>query len=142
MKISTRARYGLRMMVRLAINFGNGPMDIRQISEVEGISLKYLGLIAISLKAAGLIRTARGFKGGSVLSKEPDNYTLLEIIEAIEGRISLIDCVANPKSCARESECLTKTIWAELNETIRNKLSEKTLRDLIRECGDMREYSI
>lgn len=133
------------MMVRLALNFGKGPVDIRFISEKEGISLKYLGQIAISLKAAGLIRTVRGFKGGNMLSKDPSQYTLLEIIEAIEGRITLIDCVANPESCNRENVCATKSVWADLNETIRSKLQEKKLSDLLDECGgdlERMDYSI
>jgi len=123
------------MMVRLALHYGKGPVDIRFVSEKEGISLKYLGQIAISLKAAGLIRTVRGFKGGNMLSKDPSMYTLLEIIEAIEGEITLIDCVANPRSCERENICVTKSVWADLNETIRNKLHEKKLSDLLDECG-------
>lgn len=140
MKISTRTRYGLRLMVRLALNYGKGPVDIRYISEKEGISLKYLGQIAISLKAAGLIRTVRGFKGGNLLSKEPSQYSLLEIIEAIEGQISLIECVTEQGSCSRENKCLTRTIWADLNDTVRSKLREKSLGDLLAECQDDMDF--
>lgn len=128
------------MMVRLALNYGKGPVDLRNVAEKEDISMKYLGQIAISLKAAGLIKTVRGFKGGNMLTKAPSEYTLLEIIEAIEGRLSLIDCATKSGGCPRENQCLTKSIWADLNDTVRGKLQEKSLADLLVECGNNSEF--
>lgn len=138
MKLSTRSRYGLRMMINLAELYGTGPVDLKYISSRENISLKYLGQISLSLKAAGLTQTRRGVNGGHMLSKKPDHYTLLEIIEAIEGRINIVDCLDEAQGCEREETCSARNIWAELNETIRKNLESMRLSDLLLKHNSLR----
>ncbi|MFA5284396.1 MAG: Rrf2 family transcriptional regulator, partial [Smithellaceae bacterium] len=96
MKLSTRTRYGVRLMTVLAQNYGKGPVFLKDIAKGENISEKYLSLIIIPLRGVGLINSVRGAHGGYNLSKEPSQITLKEIVDVLEGDCSLVDCVKNP----------------------------------------------
>jgi Rrf2 family protein len=131
MKLSTKSRYGLRAMLRLAMHYQNNPVQLREIADEEDISVKYLEHLISSLKAAGLVRAIRGARGGYVLTESPAKISLLEIVECLEGKISLVDCVGNPELCRRNPICATRDIWFKINEQIQGTLGDQTLEDLM-----------
>ncbi|MFC2076193.1 RrF2 family transcriptional regulator [candidate division KSB1 bacterium] len=135
MKLSTKSRYGLRAMLRLAMHYQNNPVQLREIADEEDISVKYLEHLISSLKAAGLVRAIRGARGGYVLTESPSKISLLDIVECLEGKISLVDCVANPELCRRNQTCASRDIWVEINQQIQGTLGNQTLEDLV---GDHR----
>ena len=95
MRISTKGRYGTRAMVYLGENFGKEPVSLRELAEEEDISLKYMEQIVPLLKKSGLIRSIRGARGGYVLTRRPENISLRDILVALEGRWSLVECLTD-----------------------------------------------
>ena len=136
MKISTRGRYGTRMMLDLAAHHERGPMPLNEIAKRQDLSFKYLGQLIIPLKAAGFVRSVRGAKGGYTLAKKPEKISVGQIIEILEGGLHLVDCVKDPKICERAKECLTRNIWLMMSERLMNELSSLSLRD-ISDCRKM-----
>ncbi len=132
MKLSTRSRYGVRMMADLAENFGKKPVFLKDIAKREEISEKYLSIIVIPLRGAGLIQSTRGAHGGYTLAKRPEEISVQDIFDALEGKICLVDCVENPKKCPRVGICPTRDIWSVLGEKIRETLNSVTLADLVK----------
>jgi len=132
MKLSTRSRYGVRMMADLAENFGKKPVFLKDIAKREEISEKYLSIIVIPLRGAGLIQSTRGAHGGYTLAKRPEEISVQDIFDALEGKICLVDCVDNPKECPRVGICPTRDIWSVLGEKIRETLNSVTLADLVK----------
>lgn len=130
MKLSTRSRYGLRLMLVLARNYGNGNTFLKDIAHEEDISEKYLSLIIIPLKAVGLVNSVRGASGGYALAKEPSQITLKNIVDVLEGDC-LVDCLKDPKACSRVSTCASHDIWAMLGDKISETLSGITLAQLV-----------
>jgi len=131
MRLSTRARYGTRFMLELALNFDQGNIFLKDIAKKEEISEKYLSQLVIPLKASGLISSSRGAHGGYRLAKPLSQITLKDIIQVLEGNLSLVECVKNPSVCSRVSKCVTRDIWEKLDETISGVLSSVTLEDLV-----------
>ena len=131
MKLSTRSRYGVRMMADLAENFGKKPVFLKDIAKREEISEKYLSIIVIPLRGAGLIQSTRGAHGGYTLAKRPEEISVQDIFDALEGKICLVDCVENPQECPRVGICPTRDIWSVLGEKIRETLNSVTLADLV-----------
>ncbi len=132
MKLSTRTRYGVRLMVALAIQYGKGPVFLKDIAKGEDISEKYLSLIIIPLRSVGLVNSIRGAHGGYNLSREPSQITLKEIVDVLEGNCTLVDCVKNPSSCSRVPICASHDIWAAIGEKISETLSAITLETLVK----------
>lgn len=132
MKLSTRARYGVRMMLDLARQHGHGPVYLWQIAEREDISEKYLSQIVIPLREGGLVRSTRGAHGGYTLAKPPTEITLREIIEPLEEVNCLVDCVQHPAACPRVPTCAARDIWSMLGEKISQALESVTLDQLVR----------
>ena len=130
MKLSTRSRYGARLMVDLALHYNQGPVQLSEISKRQDISVKYLEQILIPLKKAGYVVTVRGPKGGYMLADPPEEITMAQIVELLEGRRNLVACMANPEICSRSEACITKNLWEELTEMIYEKLESITLADL------------
>ena len=129
MKISTRGRYALIIMIYLAKNFENGNyITLKEISEKEDISLKYLEKIIALLTKAKLVETLRGAQGGYKLNKSPEEYSVLEIIKASEGPIKTVDCDNN---CTKKDTCISKKLWCDLNNTLNEFFDNKTLKDLL-----------
>ena len=131
MKISTRARYGSRLMLELALYYGQKAVLLKDIAKNEEISEKYLSQIIIPLKAAGLVNSYRGAHGGYVLAKAPDQISLKDIVEILEGGLDLLSCVGNGAVCNRTSICATRDIWSLLGEKISQTLNSITLKDLV-----------
>ena len=130
MKLSTRGRYSSRMMLELALRYGEGPILLRDISDSQEISLKYLSQLLIPLKVASLIRSARGAHGGYFLSRPPKDIKLSEIIAAVEGSLNPTECTDNPDICERYTTCVTQEIWAEIGKKCIEILDSYTLQDM------------
>ena len=131
MKISTRGRYGTRMMLDLAAHHNQGPTPLREIAKRQDLSVKYLEQLIIPLKAAGYIRSVRGARGGYTLARKPDKISVGQIIKVLEGGLSLVDCVEDPKVCEREKNCPTRDIWLRMSERLMEELSSLTLSDVL-----------
>ncbi|MCG6916461.1 MAG: Rrf2 family transcriptional regulator [Deltaproteobacteria bacterium] len=131
MKISTRGRYGTRMMLDLAAHHDEGPTPLREIAKRQDLSVKYLEQLIIPLKAAGFIRSVRGARGGYTLARKPEKISIGQIIKTLEGGMTLVDCVEDPKGCERESQCLTREIWLRMSERLMEELSSLSLRDVL-----------
>ena len=146
MRVSTRARYGLRLMVEVALNYEKGPILLKDISKNTDISEKYLSQIIIPLKGKGLIKTFSGAHSGYILSNPPSEIGLKEIVETLEGDLSLIDCINSPSSCDKVNICVTRDIWMRMGEKISEVLSSYTLGDLVKMCRERKDdrmmYSI
>lgn len=131
MRLSTRSRYGVRLMLALAGNQQKKPVFLKDIANSEEISEKYLSQIIIPLKGKGLVTTFRGAHGGYLLSRPASDITLRDIVEPLEGDLCLVDCVTNPGICSRANECATREVWDELSSLLLNFLETVTLEDLI-----------
>ncbi|MDO9514735.1 MAG: Rrf2 family transcriptional regulator [Syntrophales bacterium] len=130
MKLSTRVRYGVRLMISLAEKFGTGPMYLKDIAAEQEISEKYLSLIVLPLRSAGLVISSRGAHGGYTLARDPKKISLKEIVDTLEGESCLVDCVREPSSCSRTAICPTRDIWLTVGERISETLDETTLDQL------------
>ncbi len=131
MKISTRGRYGLRMMLDVARHGGrDAPVSLASVSERTGISHGYLEQVALALRSARLVRGVAGRHGGYKLSSPPDKITIRQIIEATLGPVCVVDCVDEPESCPRADYCECRIVYAMINLRIGEVLEEFTLADL------------
>jgi Rrf2 family protein len=130
MKLSTRSRYGTRMMVDLARRYDQGPVQIRDIAKRQGISVKYLEQLIIPLKKAEFIDSFRGPKGGHMLSKPPETITTGDIVRVLENEIGLVQCIENPKACKRNETCPTRKLWEIATQAFWDKLNGMTLAEL------------
>lgn len=131
MKITTRSRYGVRLMLELARNFDKGQVLLKDIARNEEISEKYLSLIIIPLRTAGLVQSTRGAHGGYSLTRPPEEITLKDIVQVLEGGISLVDCVENSSSCSRSQTCVSRDVWSIVSERISETLESISLGDLL-----------
>lgn len=116
----------------LADYYGNSPVFLKDIARREDISEKYLSLIVIPLRGAGLIQSIRGAHGGYRLTRKPLEITILDVLTVLEGEICLVDCVKDTKRCSRVSTCPTRDIWSVLGQKIGETLKAITLADLVR----------
>lgn len=135
MKLSTKARYGLRAVVDLAANHRNNPVPMTRIAGRQGISRKYLHAILSLLKSAGLVRSVRGAQGGYALARDPSEIHVLDVLEALEGSLSVADCVEDRSVCERAADCVTREVWRDLSRAIEDVLSRTTLADLLSRAG-------
>ncbi len=132
MKLSTKGRYGSRLMLELALHYGEGPILLKDIAQTEEISEKYLGHLIPVLKVAGLINSTRGAHGGYTLARAPEQIRLSEVVQAVEGTLAPVECVNNPKVCNRISTCVTREIWQEMGESMFATLERITLAEMVR----------
>ncbi len=131
MKLSSRARYGMRAILELALEYGNPPLQIKAIAEREDISNKYLEQLIAMLKAAGLVRSIRGPRGGYLLAKPPAEIRLKDVFVTLEGPMIPAECIEHPEFCPRCMDCATRDIWIELENAINGVLESVTLADLV-----------
>jgi len=132
MKISTRARYGLRFMIELAAHYGKGPLFLKNIAHSQEISEKYLSQIVIDLKAAHLLIGFRGAHGGYVLAKSPAEINVYDIVNVLEGDMTLVECVRNSAICGLASQCVSQEVWHKLGQVMVETLEAITLADLLK----------
>ena len=131
MRLSTRGRYGTRLMVDLAQHYADGPIPLAEIAKRQNLSAKYLEQLIILLKGAGLIRSTRGRRGGYTLARKPEEISVGRIVEILEGGLDLVDCVAEPELCNRSPDCLTREIWTGMSDLLKKQLFSLSLRDVI-----------
>ena len=138
MKVSTRGRYALRLMVDLGINSDeNTYVSLKDISARQQISVKYLEQIVTPLHRAGLVRSIRGAQGGYRLSRKPENYTAGEILRAIEGSFAPIACLENETNeCEQYAKCPTVGFWEGMYKAISDYVDSVSLADMIAEHED------
>jgi Rrf2 family protein len=120
------------MMADIATNGGGTPVPLKDVADRQGLSKLYLSQLATPLRNASLLRSVWGNKGGYVLGRPADAINLLDIIEAVDGPVGIIDCVIAPDSCDRVDRCESVGIWRDINEAITRILKDFTLDDLIR----------
>jgi len=132
-KLSTKGRYGTRLMLNLALHYEEGKeaVVLKNISEEEDLSIRYLEQIIIPLKLNKLVKSVRGAGGGYTLARGPSKINLCQIIEVLEGSCTLVDCVDDPDFCDRATECATHEIWKEASMLLKNYFESKTLQDLL-----------
>jgi Rrf2 family transcriptional regulator, cysteine metabolism repressor len=142
MMFSTKAEYGVRVMVELARRAGGAggdPVPLAEIAEHDGLPLAYLEHLAARLRKAGLLDSRRGSRGGYLLARSPTEITMAEVVEALEGSIAPIECISQASDgsivCSRESDpmhvCPTKLLWTRVRFAIVRTLQETTLADLV-----------
>lgn len=132
MKISTKGRYALRLMLDLAYNHTGSFIPIKNISQRQDISDKYLEQIITQLSRAGLVKSARGAQGGYMLAKEPQEYTVGEILRLLEGNLAPVACVDDTNdACTRADECVTMEVWREIKDAVNKVVDNITLADLV-----------
>ena len=130
--ISTKGRYALRVMIDLAKNENGQPMPLKDIAERQGISKKYLEIIVKDLVDGRLVKGASGKGGGYVLLRKPEEYSVGEIVELMEGTLAPVACLQkDAEECPRYASCATLPLWQELDQLVHDFLYQKKLTDLI-----------
>ncbi len=136
MKFSTRARYGLRAMLELAMNYKTcKPLPLFLIAQRQGVSEGYLEQMMTYLRKGGLIRSVRGAQGGYLLARAPAKITVGEIVRRLEGPLGPTNCVNedDPEQCERAGQCVTQVLWEKVRESVAEVLDNTTLEDLCKE---------
>jgi Rrf2 family cysteine metabolism transcriptional repressor len=139
MMFSTKAEYGVRVMVELARRTGGEPVPLAEIAEHDGLPLAYLEHLVARLRKSGLVDSRRGSRGGYMLARPAAQITMAEVVEALEGSIAPIECISEASDgsivCSRESSpghiCPTKLLWTRVRSSIVSTLRETTLADLL-----------
>jgi Rrf2 family protein len=132
MKISTKGRYALRLMLDIAQHNTGEPVSIRDVSRRQDISVKYLEQIVSALVRAGYLRSIRGPQGGYLLAKKPSEYTAGDILRVTEGNLHPVECLVDDiNQCPRAESCVTLRLWKELDEAIAGVVDRYTLEDLL-----------
>jgi Rrf2 family protein len=139
MKLSTRGRYGTRLMVDLAEHYADGPIPLAEIARRQDLSAKYLEQLIILLKGAGLIRSTRGRRGGYMLALKPEKISVGQVIEVLEGRLAVVDCVTDPELCERSPECPTRGIWVGMTDVLKKQLFSLSLMDILQKNTPLRD---
>ena len=147
MKLSTKGRYGLRVMIELAVRAGLGPVPEEAIARQQALSGKYIHVLVAGLRSAGLVRTSRGPSGGYELARPPGEITALDVVEALEGPLAPVECIHSAASCPRIERCASREVWCEVSQAIRRVLGAWTLdrlaaRQRDREAIPLDDYSI
>jgi Rrf2 family protein len=138
MKISTKGRYSLRMLVDLAEHVNDGFVSLKDISGRQKKKKKYLEQIVTLLSRPEILRTNRGNKGGYMLAKKPEEYTVGQILRITEGGMFPVSCISDePNRCERCRNCKTLPVWRGLEKVINNYLDGITLKDIIDSSGDV-----
>lgn len=132
MKVSTKGRYALRLMLDLAMYNTGEPISLKDVANRQEISEKYMEQIISMLTKAGLVQSIRGAQGGYMLRRKPSEYTVGEILRVTEGSMAPIECVSeNRVECEREAQCATIKLWEMLNDAIKGVIDKVTLDDLV-----------
>ena len=136
MKISTKGRYGLRLVLDLAVHYENGLISLKDIAQRQEISEKYLEQIIILLHKSGLIKSMRGAQGGYTLTRHPQSITVGEVLRALEGPFIPVDCVKDKSACLRSSKCTTIVVWEKSGNAVNEVLDGMTMQDLVMDYNE------
>jgi Rrf2 family protein len=131
MKLTTRSRYGTRMVLDIAQHDGEGPVRIGDIAKRQKVSVKYLEKLIRELRDAGLINSRRGPKGGHMLGKPAEDISVGEVVRVLEGHRHLVYCVRGKDKCERSEDCLTRQLWRIASEAMFDKLDSISFADLV-----------
>ena len=144
MKISTKGRYALRLMLDLAIHSEGSAVPLRDVAQRQEISDKYLEQIVTQLSRAGLVRSVRGAGGGYLLTRTPEGYTVGEILRVLEGSLAPVSCADGVGCCERADRCVTVEVWREIQAAVDGVVDHLTLADLVRryheKCGGRTQF--
>ncbi|MCA9837662.1 MAG: Rrf2 family transcriptional regulator [Trueperaceae bacterium] len=132
MWISTRAQYGMRALVEIALK-GDEPVSLKYVSEQQGISQHYLEQLVAVLRKAGYVESIRGAYGGYRIAKPLEAITALEVVELLEGNFAPVSCIEDEDNCDRSGHCSTEGLWREVDQAVRKVLSSTTLANLVAE---------
>lgn len=140
MKISTKGRYALRIMIDLAIHVDMGPIRVKDIANRQNISEKYLEQIISLFNKAGYVKSIRGAQGGYLLTKEPKEYTAGMILRLAEGSIAPVSCVDDSlEACEKKGACVSAMLWQKMNDAVNEVVDHTTLQDLVDWQNNMAE---
>ena len=137
MKLTTKGRYGLRAVIDLAKYAKNEPVSLSDVAERQNISISYLEQLIAKLKKAGIVQSTRGAQGGYSLAKNPEEISVGEILRALEGSLSPVDCSAvdgeGESECSAFNFCVTKYVWKRINDSINDTVNNIFLAELLNE---------
>lgn len=131
MKLSTRGRYALRLMLDIALHPEGGSISLKSIAQRQDISLKYLEQIVTPLSRSGYLRASRGAQGGYQLTLPPEQYTVGMILRTIEGSLAPVACLENGAECPRQGGCAARTVYQKIDQAIDDVVDSITLKDLV-----------
>jgi Rrf2 family protein len=131
MRLSTRTRYGTRLLFELAYNYGKGPVLLKDIAERQDISEKYLSKIIMQLKSSGIVNSFRGAHGGYELASKPSAVNMLQVYEALEGESGLVECTGEGGECERIVRCPARDFWCRLENSMTETMKGTTLEDIV-----------
>ena len=138
MELSCRGRYATRAMLELSISEPGKPIPLSYIAKNQEISRKYLQQLMAGLRRAGLVHVVKGFKGGFMIARPPDQIRVGDILRALEGDLALVECVRHEHICDRKDGCLTRGLWAQASKVLEDYFDSITLSDLTSEAGVVR----
>ncbi|MGI6382282.1 MAG: RrF2 family transcriptional regulator [Tissierellaceae bacterium] len=135
MRLSTRGRYGLMAMFQLALEYGKGPIPLKNVANEQGLSESYLEQLFSTLRKDGLINSVRGAQGGYMLAFEPSEITVGQVLRSLEGDLSPADCVGNDSAsdCSKEYGCATKLVLMEIKNSIDQVIDSISLKNMVDE---------
>ena len=139
MKLSTRGKYGLYAMYYLAAHAGEGPLPLQSISTMGGVPKQYLEQLLGNLRRAGLVSTVRGAQGGYQIAAAPENVTLRDIIDAVEGPIELSECASADNTCRKSGSCPVGWVWLHVTDSINSELEKINLSDMLTQACESEE---
>lgn len=131
MRISTKGRYGTRVLLELALHQDEGLIPLKEIARKQDISLSYLEHLITPLVNAGIVKTSRGPRGGVSLIKQPQEIRLSEVILLFEGSVAPVECVINPDAYPRSGLCVAHEVWKRVQKAINGVLESTTMQDLV-----------
>jgi Rrf2 family protein len=133
MRLTTKMRYGTRVMLELALHYSRGPLSLAGIAQRQELSEKYIESLVSALRTAGLVQAVRGANGGYVLARPPDDINLRQIYDVLEGPEGYAPCTNDQEACQRFATCVTQEVWVEMYRASMRVLDNKTLADLAQE---------
>ncbi len=136
MKLTTKTRYGVRLLFQLALNYSMGTMQLNEIAKRENISEKYLEQIAGFLKSAGFITAQRGASGGYQLVRDPSLINMADVVGSLEGGLAVMDCLEDGE-CDKSGRCAAQIVWRKLDNAIRDALKDISLEVMVEDYRRM-----
>ncbi|HDR16118.1 MAG TPA: Rrf2 family transcriptional regulator [Desulfobacteraceae bacterium] len=137
MRLSTRSRYGVRLMLQLAADYDNGRLSrLSEIARSQSVSVKYLEQIVLPLKRSRYVMSYRGVKGGHRLARHPGEISVGEVVALLEDGPHVVECAGNVGVCERADECVTRRLWKEASEAFFGKLNSLTFQDLVEQAAE------
>ncbi len=134
MRFSTRGRYGVQIMLDLALHNAEGPISLKSVAERQKLSENYLEQLVPELRKAGLVKSVRGSQGGYVLAKQPEDINIGDVIRVLEGPIAPVECTnqTGTDCCEKTQFCVTREVWVKVSDSINNVVDSISLADLLK----------